>query len=216
MAKLGKIKLNLIGEVSGRTTYKGDIELYLYYDVDQNHFYFEMEDLKKIFKEDVYFNFGGCTTKEMAINLIREYLIGSTEKKKMLQLKIKVTADLGKGKKEFPAYLEGNCRIFKKEGYEDNVDLEIGFKKIMRLGSDESQYLYVDCDDNWNYQKSGFYYGHNASSLIEWDEETELFLVNMQKQMNNMCKSVVDFFNAPNEKELKQRISNSPLMIGQK
>ena len=220
MAKLGKIKLNIAGEVKERTTYKGDIELYLYYDVENNYFYFEKEELKKIFKkEDYYFDFGNCTTKEMAIRLVKEHLIASTEIKKMLTLRIRVTADLGKGKKEFPEYLEGgNCSIHSLKDYADNgVSLEIGFKRIMRLGH-EGEFLYIHCNDDWSYEKSyGRYsYYHSMKSLIEWDEQTELFLLNMQKQMNNLCKNVVDFFNTENENELKQRISNSPLMIGNK
>lgn len=217
MAKLGKIKLNLAGKVSGRTTYKGDIELYLYYDVDGDYFYFDKDELSKVFKKkDFRINFNQCTTKDMAIRLLREHLIASTEKTKMLSLKIGVTAELGKGEQEFPEYLEGSCRIYKREDYEDNISLELGFKKVMRLGL-EGEYLYVDCDENWNYKTDGYGgYSHYEKSLIEWDEQTELFLINMQKQMNNLCKNVIDFFNAPNENELKKRISNSPLMIGQK
>jgi hypothetical protein len=220
MAKLGKIKLNLLGEVRGRTTDKGDIELFLYYDVENNYFYFDDKELKLLFKKgEYYFNFNDCVTKEMAIRLVKEHLFASTEKTRMLSLKIRVTAELGKlNEKKFPEYLKGKCNINSIEDYEDNgISLEIGFKRVMRLGH-EGEYLYINCDENWNYKKSyGRYeYHHHELSLIEWDEQTELFLLNMQKQMNNLCKNVVDFFNAPDANALKQKINNSPLMIGQK
>lgn len=216
MAKLNKIKFNLIGTEFRRTTFKRDIELYLYYNTENEFFYFDSNEIKKYYPTyNNNISFSKCESKRMAIEMIKLYINGYKEKKRMLRVEIDIVGEIDINKKDLCKQLQemtGSSEDFKSRYDNENKrEISLKFKRVLEIKSDgQSDSAYIDCDENWNEGDSYYHYGRN---LIEWSEEIESFLIKMQQQMDMLSKNLINFFNVQDVEELKQRISETPLMI---
>lgn len=217
MAKLNKIKFNLIGTEFRRTTYKKDVELYLYYNTENEFFYFDSNEIKKYYPTyNNNISFSKCESKRMAIEMMKLYINGYNDKKRMLRIEIDIVGEIDINKKDLCEQLQemtGHSEDFKSHYDNENKRaISLKFKRVLKIKSDgQSESAYIDCDENWNEGDSYYHYDRN---LIEWSEEIESFLIKMQQQMDMLSKNLINFFNVKDVEELKQRISNSPLIIG--
>lgn len=218
MAKLGKVKIMVMGQVRENTTYPGQIELYAYYDVDKDFFYFEPIEIQKHFPDCKLgkHNFSQCGSKENAIAVIKTYMGEATQEKRFLRISLEIEAVLGKEKEDLSQQLQDMCTYggagFRnvevgKRGIwnETKRNIGIGIERVKQVTIGKEQ-VYVSCNENWEVRKDDT--GHSGRhNLVEWTQEIEDFIVNMQKTMDTMCKQIVEFFNVENEEQLRENIS---------
>ena len=216
MAKLGKQKFNLLGDHnSGRTTFRGTIELYLYYDTERDYFYFDREEMKKYLPDDQV-DFSHCKTKEQAVSVIEILVSSKIKETRKLRVEIGMNSDLYKvlnpkyekvesgsdlrnwrapldqfvTNPSLPEYLQD---MLARGGVYEARGLTLTFHRIMELELNGEK-LYVDCDKDWKYERKHFS-GHDFN-LIDWTPEAEKFLIETQKTLDSLCEVVLKFFNA--------------------
>lgn len=219
MAKLGKQKFNILGEHdSGRTTFSGTIEMYLYYSAEDDMFYFHPDELKKHIPEEEigWFKnlFSGCKTKRQAVDVVEMLLAREVKETKKLRIEIGMNSALYKTKnpkhkeskpgtpiKEWsfeekeitdpslPKYLRD---ILERGGVYSGHGLTLNFVRIMELEINGMK-RYAACDENWKYDRKHLS-SHN-DNLIDWTPAAEQFLINTQKMLDDMCQVVLKFFN---------------------
>lgn len=235
MPKLKKEKFKVNGEfIPEQTTFKADIELYSYYDVSKNQFYFDLDEMRKVLphielnqsylilddtivrKKDknnftIYFN--GCDTKAKAVALVRALIRDYNKKnaKRMLAVKLQIQAKTDLIKKNLPEHLQKMLDwsiFFTKTESSEDIRLGISFSRVNKIKIGNN-FAYEYCDDNWN--PTGDIRG-NEFNLIEWDEQIEQFLLNMREEMNTMCLKVLDFFNTKTFEELKLKMETTKLL----
>jgi hypothetical protein len=219
MAKLGKQKFSIFGDhESGRTTFSGTIELYLYYSSEDDMFYFHPEELKKYIHEDIgWFKnvFDGCRTKQQAIDVVELLLAKEVKETKKLRIEIGMNSSLYKVKNpkhkeskpgtpmrewsfeekeiidpSLPEYLKN---ILERGGVYSGHGLTLSFTRIMELEIN-GMTRYTVCDQNWKYDRKNV--SSHSTNLIDWTPEMEKFLLDTQQKLDNLCKLVLEFFNA--------------------
>jgi len=237
MPKLKKEKFKLNGDyISAQTTFPGDIELYSYYDVSNNNFYFDIKEIRKLFPDFLINDYGHiilfdddeekaqgkrkrpenfrhlefkhCKTKAQAVAVLKAFLEDYQTTTRMLRVKLQLRG-------EFPNLkAEKVSPHFKKmlDWYHNTEEGESAFGiKIERVLKRHvgNEVAYENCDENW---KGDGYIHHHETDLIEWDEKTEAFLIGTQKELNKMCLKIIDFFNTETMEELKIKMNSSKLL----
>lgn len=209
MAKLNKQKFNLVGYYNEeRTTASGDIELTLYYNAEKEYFYFEDIELKKYLREEdipmtsAYFR--ECDTKSKAIDAMTALIVKGGVETRYLKIELKMPSDLFK----IP-----NPETIKSLGYDNHIidpkfpkyladmldnihsasGLSIGFERVIKLQVKDIKH-YVYCDKDWKYNSKSLH--GRGGNLIEWTEEREKFLIDIQEKLTKLCHIVLNYFNA--------------------
>lgn len=226
MPKLGKEKFTINGYHNpNRTTFSGDVELYLYYDITGNYFYFDKKEIEKYFFEEIHNNsiqhlFHMCDTKEKAIGIIVSMLDKDSVEKKMLRIELSIPSifymvsnpnysesEMGSQptiiNPEFPQFL---IEMLGRRAIYEGKGISLNFERIMMLENRNKSTCAI-CDKNWKYTRNNIY-GY-SSNLIEWTQEREIFLIEFQKKLDLMAKNVLDFFNAKDIDDLTNRMINS-------
>jgi len=220
MAKLGKTKIMLSGDVISHTTSPGDIEVYMYYSVDKDHFYFEKEELSKYIPncEIGEYEFRGCKTKEQAIAIVKAYVGDVSEKKRYLRINLSIEAVMDKSKEELSKQLQEMCTWSganyrnitsaenKKIRGESKRNIGVSIERVLKVSVGE-EFVYLSCGADWEL-RAGKYAGTHSHNLIEWTQEIEDFIINMQSTMDKMCKQIVDFFNVESKEELQLNVTS--------
>jgi hypothetical protein len=240
MPKLKKEKFKLNGDfIPEQTTFKADIELYSYYDVSKNQFYFDLDEIREalphlkindfgkliLFENDEdkkkgkmkkpenyrHINFDGCDNKAKAVAVIRALIKDFSETKRMLQVSLQLHANTDIKEKKLSPHMQsmlGWSDFHTEYQSENDIRLGLSFQRILKIKVN-NEYAYEECDDNW--KPTGDIYG-NSKNLIEWDNETENFLMLMQNELNKMCLKVLDFFNTKTFEELKIKMRTTNLL----
>lgn len=227
MAKLNKHKFTVSGaHRSRRSTSKGQIELYMHYDVDKATFFFDTTEVREYFP-----NFPGftwhCETAKAAVSAMKTWLASNHVKTRMLRIKLGLPSRLTGGPN--PKWNKGN--IFEEEFLSASADkpeflrqmldrgflkhgISIEFTRIMRL-EHEGHSLYYECEEDWTFNADGYSSNHKEN-LIEWTEETEQFLISMQAQLDTLCKRVLAFFSTATPQELVSKMTKAVVENSQK
>ena len=211
MPKISKEKFTKIGGHKGRTTFSGDIELILYYDVQYSRFHFDYEEIKKYFPDldRAALSFQGCDTRQKAITLFKNFINESLVGTRMLGIKLHFDDQIISRFKNSKA-ISGTIAC-SSIGYGSNASgFAVSFERIMRYGTN-GDYSYCECSKNWHPNLTNYY--SLGDNLIEWDEGTEMFLINMQKQLDAMCEKIISFFTTGTIDELKDKMKQYPLML---
>lgn len=226
MAKIGKEKFSVDGARKGRTVYKGQIELDLYYEAAKNYFFFKEADMEPYFEKSAILSeslFVSCDTRLKAINTFKFLLDDNSIKTKMIAIQIAMPAHLftvpnpaystDRWKQEtiinpeLPEYLHKMIT----DSFYQQAGLSIMHKRYMKIESN-GIVIHSEADENWDYKvgrgNSDIRYG-----LIEWTEEREMFLIGIQRQMDAMCKKVLDFFKAKDIAELCSKIESNTKLL---
>jgi len=231
MPKVGLEKFNVAGAFMGRTTFKGQIELDLWYEKSTDCFFFKNKDLLELFGEGEQYKgnqkvsetfFHKCKTRNEAINAMKFLLEEKPKKTKMLSIKIKMPSRLfmipnpKKGKdrwaddkikdEKLPEHLrEMLDDIFAGSG------IEITVGKVMKIESGE-YVMYGDCNDDWSYDKNNCHQ-NTYRQLIEWTPERERFLTSIQEQMDILCTKVLDFFSTDSLEHLYVKMESNQKLL---
>jgi len=234
MAKLVKEKFDITGNYKAeRTTFRGQVEAYLYYETSKDYFYFEIKELEKYFEainipKIQSVNFSHCKTREKAIEVVKILFNELSTRTRMIRI------DLGMPQHVYminnPEYDENKDVRFKERYIEDKElpsylsamlsrgsmrgenGISLSFTRVIKIESN-GHTLFCDCDKNWKESSHLSGYGFN---LIEWSQEKEDFLLSMQKQMDEMCKRVLDFFNAKSLEEFCARMTGTANVLKEK
>lgn len=205
MPKISKIKFRRTGVALRRTTASGDMEMMLQYNVADDHFFFDREEIRKFFPEynhDIHFK--ECDTARKAIAVVKAFIGDNTTKTRMLRIKLGVPEDLCPSPvghlKEMTSSVGG---FYKARG------VSLQFERVLKIETDEG-ISYAECDQDW---KMVGQIGVQKNSLIEWSEDNELFLVGVQQQMDKLCMKVLEFFDTPSVEELVGKMTNKQLTI---
>lgn len=194
MAKLGKQKFNLLGSyIPERTINKGDIEMHLYYNTENDYFYFEDSDLKKYINEDILHPdifFKECNTKDKAVNKVQTLFKVEAIETKMLKVMLGIPSRLYKEQLNLPPYLVQ--MLYAGSLYNKGI-ISLDYEKVMRLEINGSTY-YVKCNSDWKYDRRCI--NEDSKGLIEWTESVEKFLVDTQNKIDELCLTVLESFNA--------------------
>lgn len=235
MAKLGKEKFSVNGiHTQGRTTSHGQVELFLYYDTTKYYFYFEREEMKKYFlyaDNDLQSSsslFSQCDTRDKAIGVVIAMLSKDSVEERWLRIELGMPSELykianpkygveGADWAEQPDMIDDKLPKFLQDmlnrgGIHNGRGISIAFQRIIKI-TNRNKSVYAACDEKWEYKKKDV--GGHSPNLIEWSAEKEFFLMNMQGQMDNMCKMVLEFFNVKSVEELSQRMASRIKLIGQ-
>lgn len=203
MAKLGKVKFSDTGHNQGRTTSKGDIELYLYYDMYKDCFYFDHKEIKLIFPEWGYWDsyFDNCNTKGKAITYFQTFLKNDLPRKKFLKLRISVPSD---------CLLGVELKEFTKQIVNEGSWLSVECTRVMRIGEGDAA-NYTECDADW--VESKYTRKLEEDFLIEWDEETEIFIKKFKDNLYSLSKNIVEYFNMDKAVMFKNLVNNQRLIL---
>lgn len=228
MPKLNKEKFELTGHhIKDRTTFPGQVEMFLHYDTDKHFFYFEGKDLSKYLGEKeghIWVNFNSCDTRQKAIDIVKTLLAENTTKTKMLRIELNMPFKIYSKKNpkfkqensifEDELVIDGDLPEYLKEmlwrSSMHGSGLSIVFERVMKIESN-GHAVYANCNEKWEYSlsKTGTY----SRNLVEWSPEREGFLISMQAQMDEMCKKVLDFFTAKNLNEFFTRLESNVKLI---
>lgn len=213
MAKLNKQKFNLAGYYNeDRTTYRGDIELNLYYETEHEYFYFDKIEMEKYLRpEDVpHVNayFGQCDTKSKAIDAMQAIIVKGGKETKYLRILLRMPSSLYQVPNpnntseyeykrymtdpKFPKYLAEMLDGISFNEIQTS-GLSLGYERVIKLEVNNLSH-YVACDENWKYNSKSLH--GRGGNLIEWTEEREKFLIDTQDKLNKLCQVVLDYFNA--------------------
>lgn len=213
MAKLNKIKFKHTGKhVVNRTTYDEAFSLYLYFNTEQEYFYFDRDELKEYFTEDNMPSqslFNECYRKQDAVKLMEAYIFSELKETKMLQIELGIPTDLWHNpnpeyKKERHSYMSGDktipddslpkylLDILGGGSLYGSIGLTINFKRVMKVEFNGVP-AYCECKEDWDY-KNGHLHS-NGDNLIEWSQGREDFLVNTQVKIHELSKMVMDYLN---------------------
>lgn len=234
MPKLKKEKFEFNGKyISAQTTFPGDIELYSYYDVSGDFFYFDLKEIRQKFPnfkindiglliltdedEEVerkvpenyrHLDFRNCRTKYQAVAVMKAFLKDYTKTKRMLRVELELQGNFPNvdGNK-FSNHLKKMTRWFRNK-QKDESKFGIKIERVLQIQVGNS-FAYEECDEDWN--QLGRLHSHDRD-LIEWDEKTEAFLIGMQNEVNNICLKIIDFFNTKTFEELKLKMENNKLL----
>lgn len=233
MAKLGKQKFYLTGDHKAeRTTFPGQVELYLHYNAEKDYFHFEKKEMEEYLPKDIVPDgdaFSHCKTKQQALDVIEILISKALNVKRKLRIEIATPRDLHNVKNPVPKKDEWDL------GYEEYITndklpeylrnmlhrssvyegrgLHISFERIVEVELNGEK-MYARCDENWAWKRSDLSgYGFN---LIDWTPEAENFLIEAQEKLDSLCKMVLEFFNAGNEAQalLERMKSNTKLLPG--
>ncbi len=233
MAKLNKQKFNNVGfHREERTTSSSNIELYLYYNTEDEYFYFDIIELLKYFKKEDLPNtksyFGKCDSKEKAINAMKALIVKGGKETKYLRIMIGMPdmhwkiANPEKNERgsysyekyisdpNIPPYLADMLKRGKTHS-DTSSGLTIDFTKVIKIEQNNSIH-FVECNKEWGYRESSL--SGNGDNLIEWTQEREDFIINAQNKLNNLCMSVLNYFNAGDDvnKLFERMESNNNLL----
>lgn len=223
MAKLGKEKFNFGGHHQrGRTTYRGDVELQLYYDVSNNHFYFNQDELAKYLpaaKKLSHHTFRDCDTKEKAINLVKFQFATQTKKEKFLDIQLRMSPRIWGEKKKRKAHRWDNdwkgkpglptWFVDMMDSHtinEDDAGIRLGFRRIVIISSGDHK-AYVEADENWEYSDEDVSQGEYREPLVPHTPEIEKFLIGTMSQLDALSNMIMNFFSAKDMKSLAERIT---------
>lgn len=235
MAKLGKQKFKFDGSyMRGRTTSRGQIELYLYYDNENDHFYFSRDELKKYLDDDQlphnpnHSIFKDCKTKQMAIDRLMTLFVKEKNEKRMIRLDLAipskfwtivnpkwVSADESSKQliqrripnPELPNFL---IDILKKDNIYKGSGITIKYERIMDIEFNGS-HTYAACDENWEYtSRSLSHYGEN---LIEWSQGREDFIIGIMSKLDTLSEMIVDYLNEPNIEQFYLKMENNGIKL---
>lgn len=214
MAKLGKQKFHISGSyMAARTTYIGDIEIFLYYNTDKDFFYFDREEMKKYLQDAApdHFFFTECDTKAKAIHKFQSLISTEVIETRMLRVKLGIPSRIWKKKnpnydpehktsrlfedqyiprEDIPEYLQlmlskGSC--YAASG------LSLEFERVMKVEVNGKAY-YTSCNEKWQYDRTSM--SSYCEGLIDWTEPMETFLLETQSRLDALCEVVLKFFNA--------------------
>lgn len=231
MPKVGLEKFNVAGAFMGRTTFKGQIELDLWYEKTTDCFFFKNVDLLRVFGEHTEYKgspnvgesfFHKCRTRQSAIDAMKFLLDSNTKKTKMLSVEIRMPDRLfmipNPKKKEhrwndenmkdekLPEHLRGMLNSMHAGS---GIELTVG--KVMKIES-EGYSMYANCDDNWDYDKKRCHQ-NMYKQLIEWTPEREKFLASIQEQMDVLCQKVLDFFSTDSLEHLYTKMESNQKLL---
>lgn len=234
MPKVGLEKFNVAGAFLGRTTFKGQIELNLWYEKSTDCFFFKNKDLLEVFGESKEYKgspnisesfFHQCRTRQSAIDAMKFLLDENTKKTKMLSVEIKMPSHLfmiPNPEKKDDRWADDNIKDDKlPEHLRGMLDksyagsgIELTINKVMRIES-EGYTMYAQCDENWNYDKRR---GSQRTykQLIEWTPEREKFFTSIQEQMDILCKKILDFFSTDSLENLYTKMESNQKLLSTK
>lgn len=204
MPKIKKEKFRLDG-TNYETQYPGTIELTLHYDANGDFFFFPTDELKSVLGiSGPYGYFSECKTRKAAIAKVR-VLLGEVT---VLERYLKIRAVVGSNYEAVLPSADTIKHIFEKH-YQHSHAIGISFERIVKVKVGDVE-GYWSCDNKWELIPKGF--SVKYPSLIEWTEAREQFLINMQGNLDLLCKKVVDFFNTPTLNELLDKMEVSNLL----
>jgi hypothetical protein len=218
--KLTKEKFNWAGVyVDERTTSKLPIELHLYYDTEYDYFHFKHVDYKDhLLNENSHLDFRTCKTRKQAMDLLGVAIFEQAEKKKYLRIQLNMSGNIGIDKEQLSKHLQ-IMTTYRGSGYHNIGGISerqfgIEFFRVIRLGNN-GNYTYAEVDELWEIPKAKkrLVFSHWDENLIEWDEQTEGFLMKMQGAVDELCRKVTEFFNTKDVSELKDRIRQTPFLL---
>jgi len=234
MAKLGKQKLHLTGSyMAGRTTYRGDVELYLYYNTEKDYFYFDVQEMKKYIGDAAPQHggfFSDCDTKEKALNKFQSLIKEEVTETRMIRIKIGMPSRIWKVPN--PEYDKSNetHRMFSEERIPNPAlpdyllkmldkgscysksGLTLEFERVMKVEVNGIMY-YAACKENWSYDRTSL--SSYSEGLIDWNEPLETFLMKTQDNIDALCLIVLNFFNAGKDiSSLMDRINKDQKLLG--
>jgi hypothetical protein len=221
MPKLTKEKFQWDGSyLTERTTFPTPIEMYLHYDTTKDYFYFEAKEYEPyLINKKASLDFRLCKSKKQAMDLLGSAINKQADKKRFLRVQLGVEGNIGLDKEMLSKHLQemttyGGSYYSNVSGDEQR-QFSIEIERIIRVGL-EGHYIFAKCDEKWQYEKSNrLVFSTWSGNLIEWDEETEIFLLSIQEGVDRLCRLVTDFFNTKNVEELKNKIRETPNLLTQ-
>jgi hypothetical protein len=196
MPKLKKEKFTLSASVKERTTFTGDIELYLYYNTEHNYFYFDEHEIKNAIKLENRLSFGHCDTRDKALDVIKLLIKENIVWERKFRLRLIVDKSLIEDKNEVIK------RLCDRMSYSKN-QFGLEFNRLEYTTFNGRKY-YRECNQKWQPSTSINYGEYDLT--IDYSEETEAFLLSMQKQIEDVSKRAIDFFSEETEQKLFDKI----------
>jgi hypothetical protein len=189
MPRIKKIKFESAGKYHHDTTFTGYITLDLLYDAKNEHFYFDMKQLKEEIKtiegDGVNrFNFRNCVTQAQAIaivsNFIYERLFVDAEK----YLAIFINSDVLKG------------RAISYSDAQQVSSLVLGYSKFLKVtNSKTGDRSMVKCNPIWEIARdSPLYNNEGRYTFIKWTEHREQVLLSAINSLDNLKVQVESMF----------------------
>jgi len=199
------------------TTFKGKIEVWLYYSALDDNFYFKDEDLKKYFhswKQIFSSSFSRCRTKWQAIMLFKDFIGEKFEERKVYLIQVYM---------DYPTYTSIpyqwikdswliDSRSFDKE---DNI-LTFKMKKLKEYTDSNNNKVYAECKENWD---RAWYSPYPISSygwwmVVPYTLETETFLNSFIENIANLNKNIAKFFsNINSEDDFLELVNKNTLLL---
>ncbi len=234
MAKLGKQKFHLSGSyMEGRTTYRGDMELFLHYNVEKDYFHFDIQEMRKYIAEDSLPQhtgfFAHCDTKDKAIEAVQALIKTEVVETRMIRIKMGLPSRFWKVKnpekenkegKQFhfaedtiadpklPLYL---AKMLEKGSCYEQSGLNFSFERVMKVEVNGIIY-YGTCNEKWEYNRTHLSGYHEA--LVDWSEQLETFLISTQDKIDSLCLIILDYFNAGKDfNQLMERINGDQKLL---
>lgn len=210
MAKISKEKFDHFGQHEGRTTFKGKLELDLYYNGLDHHFYFDADDIKKKLP-DVEINtysFRVCDTRDKALNMVKALVESSLNPKKVLAL------TLNTGTRALSTYIDARPKEVKDKalrlalnissddngiyGYKTNHVLGIQLNRyyVYELSEKREDDLLLSVSPSWRLPSIKRYSTrreYEKSLIIDWTPEREKYLVSVCERLNNLGATLLLF-----------------------
>jgi len=235
--KLGKEKFEgLAQHIKDRTTSAGKFELTLYYEVDGHYFCFKADEFNQQFgtnfnQFEFQHKFENCKTRQQAVDFITTWYHENSTYTRMLRLTINIPEDLFTEivKKAVDRFESDTIKykdtikphlynvLSRGSFHSDGRGLSCKFSKIMKIEYNGQKPLYCHCDNDWNFNKTN---AHQSASqytgVIEWAQEIEDFLINLQKQLDSLAVKVLDFFNTDTKEEMLLRMTSTNRLIENK
>lgn len=210
-----------------RTTFSGDIELYLYLDPATSNFYFRPEDIEKATGIKNNNVFGNCPSRELAIKQMQWLLAENRKETRMLLITVGVPSDIYLNEvltlKERNQRTEGRYnsyndyprrkKMFSKMYNPDN-GMAVSFERWVKLEAN-GVVRWAQADNDWSIEKSSTFDGsnHSLQDAIEWSPEIESFLLQVQEGIREMSRKVIKFFDVKDAKQLEERIKTNVKLL---
>jgi hypothetical protein len=204
MPKICTEKFTYLGNVRGKTTNKGQVELDLHYDARDFYFYFKTEDIKPYFPNlRSYGIFRGCKTRDDAIGLIKVMFAENLTEERFLQIEVRIPERLYDGKVEKGGISSDMIGRF----YSGSHGFGLDFKRVVKVSTDGFS-AYVHASSNWKYSTKE-YATTSMSNLFPWTLEAEQFLIATQGQLDVMCEKILAFFNEADAEVLNRKMAET-------
>lgn len=242
MPKICTEKFNSIGEHMGRTTYKGDVSLDLYFSVQQNNFYFDRDEIKKKFPEvrekdsvrtsidkegELSFKYENfiptftfCYTRKQAVMAMETFLRGEILNGKITKV---LVVQLGMPKRtskinKKPAHIQKMLGGYFSETSESYLGTEtenFGLTlKFKRLYKIERNDTVIYADSFGVWQKPNISkITYNNPDAVEWTAELEAFLIKMQGELERICNQTLEFLETDSLTDLNEKIKSTSLAL---